>query len=237
MNCHLTSICRAAAMFGALSVTPAMLAHVPGETSQLMKNTNSKPEAPGFVFSELSEDWWQWDISLPIPDNPTQTPSAPCTNGQSGKIWFLYGGPPTVNCTIEFGTFIFLPVVNAECSSVEAPPFHGDTAAQRRACAQAWIDNVANLAASVDGFAIHNFAPLRVRSGDFPFRAPSDNILTGLGSPAVKGRSSADGYYLFLLLPPGNHEIKVAADIRDPFDPNHPVVFPLSTTIHLKVVR
>jgi hypothetical protein len=132
------------------------------------------------------------------------------------------------------GTSIFFPIVNSECSSLEAFPFHGDTPQQRQACAKAWIDNVTGLSATIDGKTIANLAPLRTRSGDFSFTVPNNNILVGAG-PAW-GFSSADGYYVYLdPLSPGVHTIQITATLHDPFDPTHPIVGTINTTLFLTV--
>jgi hypothetical protein len=202
-------------------------------------NGGAKPVPPnsqshGNSYAEWSVKWWLWDFSLPIPLNPTVTPGADCTNGQSGQVWFLYGGPATVNCTIRPGTALFLPVVNTECSSLEAPPFFGATAADRAACAKAWIDFVTQLSATIDGVPVTNLSLFRVQTGDFPFSVPANNFL-GVAGPA-SGFSSGDGYYLLLNpLPPGTHTIHIAGTFHDPFDPAHPVIFPLDTTITVTV--
>jgi hypothetical protein len=189
----------------------------------------------GHTYAEWSEKWWLWSLSLPVDKNPTTNFAASCTNGQSGHTWFLYGGPPTVTCTVPEETAVVIPVVNTECSNLEAAPFRGDTPAARRACAKAWIDNVTDLFASVDKKSVRNLARYRVQTGDFLFTVPAKNIL---GVPAGKGFSSADGYYLVLEpLSEGTHTIRVKGTFRDPFDPTHPIVFPLDTTITLKVGR
>jgi hypothetical protein len=226
---------RAAALVCLLSVVPLAVAGVPGAPPQGNGNTKIVSGPFGHSYSELAQDWWLWDFSLPAAQNPTSNFAASCTNGQTGSVWFLFGGPPTVNCTVPAGVSIFLPIVNTECSSIEPAPFHGDTPQERQACAKAWIDNVTDLSASVDGVPITNFGPLRTRSNDFSFTVPSGNIL-GVPGPAW-GFSSADGYYmLFTSLAPGNHVITIAGVFHDPFTPGHPVVFPLSTTIYLQIV-
>src|SRR5436309_2476440 len=103
----------------------------------------------GNTYDVLSVEWWLWFFMEPTPDNPVA--GAPCSNGQSGNVWFLLGGPPAVDCTIPAGTALFFPIVNTECSSLEPFPFHGDTPQQRQDCAKAWIDNVTDLAATIDG--------------------------------------------------------------------------------------
>jgi hypothetical protein len=222
---------RVAAIVAVLSMAPLTPASVPG----VAPNSNNKIVSGPFgqTYSELSQEWQLWDIMQPLAQNPTF--GAPCGNGQSGTLWFLYGGPSVVNCTIPAGTTLFVAIATTECSSLEPAPFHGDTPQQRAACAKAWIDNLTNLSASVDGVAITNFAQLRTRASDFSFTVPDGNILVGSG-PAF-GFSSADGYFMLLSpLSAGTHVITLTATFHDPFDPSHPVIFPLNTTIHLQVL-
>jgi len=143
-------------------------------------------------------------------------------------------GSPHRHCTVSPGTALFFPVVNTECSSLEAPPFHGDTPAERSACARAWIDNVTDLSAVIDGVTVQNLAAYRVQSGDFPFTVPANNIL-GVPGP-TSGFSSADGYYLLLApLSTGTHTIHIKGTFHDPFDPAHAIVFSLDTALTITV--
>jgi hypothetical protein len=198
----------------------------------------SKPESPPFgkTYDVLSLEWWLWDFMQAAPVNPTFGNGA-CTSGQSGDVWFLYGliGPASsVTCVIPGGKSLFLPIVNTECSSLEPFPFHGDTAHERQACADAWMDHVSGLALKIDGKSVQNLAPLRTRSGDFSFTVP-DNSILGVPGPAW-GFSSADGYYALLSpLSAGVHTIQIKATIKDPFDPMHPVVGTIDTTLTLLI--
>jgi len=191
-------------------------------------------QSHGNTNAEWSAKWWLWDFNLPIPTNPTATPTADCSNGQSGHVWFLFGGPASVTCTVSPGTALFLPVVNTECSNLEAAPFFGATPTDRSACAKAWIDNVTGLSATIDGVPVSNLNLFRVQTGDFPFSVPANNIL-GVAGPA-SGLSTGDGYYLMLNpLPPGAHTIHITGTFHDPVDPAHPVIFALDTTITVNV--
>jgi hypothetical protein len=226
-----------------LALAPAVWADIPGAKASKGASGGSQgnpgvlpPNSSfnGHTYSEWSEKWWLWSFSLPADQNPTTNFAAPCTNGQSGHVWFLYGAPPTVNCTVSPGTALFFPVVNTECSSLEAVPFHGDTPAERSACAKAWIDNVTDLSATIDGVGVQNLAIYRVQSGDFPFTVPANNILGVLGP--TSGFSSADGYYLLLApLSAGAHTIHIKGTFHDPFDPTHPVVFSIDTAMAVTV--
>ena len=133
------------------------------------------------------------------------------------------------------GTALSIPVVNTECSSLEPPPFHGGTPAERSACAKGWIDNLTDLFASIDGVTIQNLKQYRVQTGDFQFTVPANNIL-GVPGPAV-GFSSGDGYYLLLNpLSAGTHTIHIKGTFHDPSDPSI-VVFPLDTMLTIEVGR
>jgi hypothetical protein len=223
------------AMASTVLLVPHLNANIPGSVPQ--NAGNSRPASPPFgqTYDVLSQEWWLWDFMQAVPDNPTS--GAPCGNGQSGDVWFLYGlvGPATsVTCAIPAGKALFFPIINVECSSLEPFPFHGDTAQERYACAKAWIDHVSDVAVTIDGKAIENLAPLRTRSGDFSFTVPNNNILFVPG-PAW-GFSSADGYYVLLApLSAGVHTIQLKGKFHDPFDPAHPEVGTINTTLTLNV--
>jgi hypothetical protein len=221
-----------AAMAAVVSVVMPLQAGIPGSVPGKATGVSPASAPFGKSYDLLSQQWWLWDLMQAAPDNPTL--GAPCANGQSGNVWFLYGGPATVDCTIPAGKMLFFPIVNTECSSLEAAPFHGDTPEQRAACAKGWIDFVTDVAVTIDGKPIQNLSPLRTRSGDFSFTVPNNNIL-GVPGPAW-GYSSADGYYVLLTpLSAGEHTIHVQGTFHDPNDPSHPVIFPLNTTMHLHV--
>ncbi|MEO8368173.1 MAG: hypothetical protein ABI806_03165 [Candidatus Solibacter sp.] len=223
------------ALASTMFLAPHLNAHIPGRVPQ--KFADAQPASPpyGKAYDLLGQEWWLWSLMQPPSDNPTF--GAPCANGQSGDVWFLYGlfGPTsTVNCVIPRGKSLFIPIVNTECSSLEPFPFHGDTAHDREACAKAWIDHATDLSITIDGTPVRNLAPLRTRSDDFSFTVPKDNIL-GVPGP-MWGFSSADGYYVLLSpLRAGAHTIHIKATIKDPFDPTHPVVGTINTTLNLVV--
>ena len=215
-------------------LVPSLKANIPGQVPRHTGNSSAASPPFGNTYDVLSVEWWLWFFMEPTPDNPVA--GAPCSNGQSGNVWFLLGGPPAVDCTIPAGTALFFPIVNVECSSLEPFPFHGDTPQQRQDCAKAWIDNVTDLAATIDGNAVVNLTRLRTRSGDFSFTVPYDNIYGLLPAPAW-GFSSGDGYYILLApLSAGLHRIHVKGTFHDPFDLAHPVTFPLSTELTLHVL-
>src|SRR5215472_9058485 len=166
-------------------------------------------------YSEWQARWWQWVFSLPATDNPI-IPGGNVLQGQSDHVWFLAGvfGVEERSITIPPGTALFFPIVNTECSTVEAPPYHGDNEAELRACAQAFTDATSDLAAEIDGRSVLNLPSYRHQSPLFTFGPlPADNLL---GMPVgTTAQSVDDGIYL--LLPPlsvGEHTIHFAATVE-----------------------
>jgi hypothetical protein len=189
----------------------------------------------GHTYAEWSERWWLWDFSLPVDQNPTTTNgAAPCTNGQTGNVWFLVGivgAPVTIHCTVPLGTALFFPIVDVECSSLEPDPFHGDTPEERAACAKGFMDIVTILSAVIDGKVVQNPGAYRVQSGDFGFMVPDNNIL-GVPGP-TSGNSSADGFYLLLHpLSAGTHTIEIISAVTV-----LNMTFPIDTTYILQVAK
>src|SRR5262245_55974278 len=143
MKTHYSIITRyPLAAMAALVLAPNLNAHIPGahvENKTANSNFNFLPKVTDIlnkVFAVETQKWWKWSFSLPVPQNPTVTPAGDCSNGQSGPVWYLYGGPPTVTCNMPFGKSVFFPVVNTECSDLETgTPFFGASAADRAACA------------------------------------------------------------------------------------------------------
>jgi len=169
----------------------------------------------GMSYGEWSARWFQWAASMPLDDHPLAD-TADCSRGQLGPVWFL-GGSFTVsnvvirNCRVPAGKALFFPIVNVDCSSLEQPPFFGDTPGARRTCATEIIDTVTDLSAEVDGEALHHLRLYRATSPNLVFAVPPDNVL---GVAADSGEMVADGYYLMLEpLPVGRHTIHFSGTI------------------------
>jgi hypothetical protein len=190
-----------------LGLLPAVsFAGVPGVRSFAQNAANPNPRvlppvsaAYGHTYAEWSELWWLWFI----PQTSTNNAINDCSAGQSGQVWFLEAFGST--CAVPAGKALFFPIVDAECSNLEDPPFYGLTAADRSACAKLIIDHTANLAVEIDGVSIQNLMAYRFQSPDFSFTAPPDNLD---GIPPGSGQSTADGYYLMVApLSAGQHTI------------------------------
>lgn len=171
----------------------------------------AQAKAYGMTYSEWSARWWQWALSLPADQNPFFDIEGSCANGangQLGPVWFLTGvisesGTAVRDCTVPAGKALFFPVINTECSTIEAPPFYGTNEAELRECATAF--DFADVYARVDGANVRRLERLLVTSPLFNFTLPENNVL---GLPAGSGQSVSNGYFVMLPpLPVGEHEV------------------------------
>jgi hypothetical protein len=178
---------------------------------------NSHPY--GHSYAQWSARENQWGLPLPVGDcsvggSPPGHPFLDCPNfdvteGQAGKVWFLAGafGTVTRTCTIPAGKALFVVLANSEASSLEDPPFHGDTAAEQSAAAQVASDHivVGSLFCTIDGQPVTNLGAFRVQSPQITFTAPSPWIF---GPTGGQGTSVADGYNVMLKpLHAGHHTL------------------------------
>lgn len=180
------------------------------------KNDNPRILPPnsnayGMSYGEWSAKWWQWNLSLPVDQNPSYDEGGDCSNGDNGQLgptWFLTGvniasGTAVRDCTVPAGKALFFPIINTECSTLEAPPFYGSNEEELRDCAQGF--HVGNVYAEIDGVAVQNLDRYLIESPLFTFIVPENNIW---GLPSGTGQSVSNGY--FLMLPPlsvGEHTI------------------------------
>jgi hypothetical protein len=188
--------------------------------------------AHGKSYGEWSAAWWQWVLSIPTTVNPLpDATGAECAQGQSGHVWFLVGvvnvsGQAERSCTIPSGTALFFPVINTECSTLEAGIFHGNNETELRSCAHAF--SFTDLQASIDGVSLTNLASYEIDSPLFTFTLPEDNVL-GITAPPFTGMSVGLGVYLLLApLPVGEHTLH--------FGGTDSTGFTLDITYHLTVV-
>ncbi len=166
----------------------------------------------GATLGEWNARQWQWTASFPAGVNPGQDVSGTtCGYGQSGPVFFVPRNFPP--CVVAEGVAIFVPVVGAQCSTAEAPPYFGRDEEALRACAAADVDRYTGLAVSVDGRDLPDIGAYRASSPLFPLPLPANNVL---GAPAGMASAVADGYQLILApLPPGEHEVVVHAELTD----------------------
>jgi hypothetical protein len=169
----------------------------------------------GSSYGERAAQWWQTMYTMPVTNGEHPLLTGGAVMGED-NILFLAAAPvtATINVTIPKGTAIFVPVVNAECSTVEPDPFHGDTEPELRACANGHIDNTSGLTATVDGAPVVELTSYREESPFFEFTLPENNVLQFLGQDAPAGTiAQAVDAGVYLLLNPlkeGGHTIHVS---------------------------
>lgn len=190
---------------GAVAMAVLILGLAVPTTSPLADDGNNEE------LRRLSAEWWEWSLSIPAPANPlNDATGALCGVGQHGEVWFLGGtlDGSEVNrtCSIPAGKAIFLPVINAECSTAEG---NGTTRKELRGCAKALIDHVTEVEATVDGRTLQQWQISRVLSPLFMFTLPPDNVLGILDPDPNPSPSVSDGFWVLLApLSVGVHTIE-----------------------------
>lgn len=174
----------------------------------------------GKTYGEWTAAWWRWADSLQATNHPLN--GGPCSTGQTGQVWFLGGpfaGAPAdgsssmLSCNVPRGTFLLFPLLNAECSNVEPPPFFGATDAARRDCARSAANDIGvnTLRARIDGDDVDALSRFRFASPPFDFTMPAHDNILGLEG-TTHGRSGSDGYWLMIEpLSIGHHTIHFEA--------------------------
>jgi hypothetical protein len=209
----------APALVLALAASEGLFAQESGGTTVFPPG--AKPVSISLNAAEWSARWWDWNYSIRNQNNPTlDMTGAKCQEGQSGPMFFLAGAPVTTpvtrTCTIPAGKTLFFPLVTAECSNVEPPPFFGANKAQLISCAKAVMDltDPSSLRLTVDGVPVGgNLSGMRARSPLFAFTLTANNQL-GL-RPGTSALSISDGFWIMLRLSPGNHVVHFEAALPD----------------------
>jgi hypothetical protein len=233
----------------------------PGAAPSVIRKNQSVSKT-GKTYGEWSAAWWQYVLSIPQSKNPLlDEKGKDCGLGQSARVFFLVGtftSTVDVNgdvvgtanrsqCKIPAGKPLFIPILNAECSTVEG---NGNTERELRTCANGFVSNVTELSLEVDGKKVPGLAPgadaFRADSPLFTFNLPKNNILQcpapGVGQPPVlcpagPSKSVADGYYVLLEpLSVGAHTIRIHGKAQ-PINPPKNNSFTLDVTYKPLVVQ
>ena len=177
------------------------------------------PAYTGRLNSEWAEGWYLWWDLIPVSINPSfDSTGAHCNLNQTRPVFFLAGdgtfsgAPVTRTCTVP-SVPLFLPMLTAECSNVEAPPSFGGTDAARLQCARSLIDGIApiTVVVTIDGQAVPALRDYRVASPPFRFTTPAHDNVLGLEG-VTSGKSATDGYWIMLsALRPGTHTVHFEA--------------------------
>ena len=169
-------------------------------------------EVYGATPGQWGARYWQWTVSVPVGRNPGHDATgATCGTNQRGPVFFLPQNFPP--CLIPADTVVYVPIVGAECSTAEAPPFSGRTEHELRACATQEINRYATVIVRVNGELVPDIGAHRASSPAFTLTLPENNVL---GAAPGTARAVADGYHLLLApLAPGSHEVMVHIELRD----------------------
>lgn len=154
----------------------------------------------GKTYADWSAAWNKWALEYPLAGHPfTTDPAFDVTARQTGNVWFLAAPFGTFERDVQIptGTALFFVLLGAEASSLEGPPFHGDTAAEQEDAAVTLVDYavVDSLFCEIDGVSVKSPAEYRFVSPQYAFTAPSPWINGDVGGA---GTSVADGYYVLL---------------------------------------
>lgn len=195
------------------------------------------------VHSQLSDEWWQWALSIPTPVNPLlDVTGENCMVGQHGPVWFLAGffsgGTGRRTCSVPDDKSLFFPVANS--INFNTPNVCGQDATnvpvrELRQLSASSIAGVTTVSAELDGKRIQHVR--RIRSEVFAVALPENNVFdtpckdlsnvpAGIYSPAVD-----DGFYVSLdPLEAGSHRLHFHAE-------NPSQGFTQDVTYHLTVVH
>jgi hypothetical protein len=182
----------------------------------------------GISQRELSQQWWQWALSVPTAANPIlDTNGSSALVNNNGPVFFVAGnfGVNSVrNFNVPAGKPIFFPLLNnIDVEFAVTPPNNcfdlnpGNSAAALQ-CALGFIspalDTGTNMHATLDGQDLLTYPSYRQTSTSFfDITLPADNLF---GAPAgsYPGISVSDGYWVALEgLSPGKHTLNFGGSI------------------------
>lgn len=187
-----------------LLATTALAGACPANPGVLPPNAQPQDRS----YGEWSAQWWKFVLELPADKNPVPAGPTECATYRVGDVMLvavpslMYG--VELHCEAPVGSMIFLEVLDAECSTLEPPPFNGANQEELTACARSLTPT--DLQASIDGVPIEHPQQYISVSPMYDFVVPANNVLGVRGSQA--GKSVAYGAYLMLApLKPGAHSI------------------------------
>ncbi len=164
-------------------------------------------------------EWWRYIYSQPASQNPELVPSADCSVGQTGPVFFIPGEQQDVytrSCSIPARTPVLWAIWSLfndyPCPDPSFQPAPGQSLEDFLAQgAQAFDDAVTNLAASIDGTPIdvsryRYTTGLVTFTGDPSLTSTLDSCVTGTQQVGV-----ADGWFVLLRLSAGDHTLVVTA--------------------------
>jgi hypothetical protein len=194
----------------------------------------------GKTYGQWAAAFWKWALEFPLDGHPFTTCMRDFAIGQTGKVWFWSAPdscPGPIPARLPAGTALFLTIRDVETSSLEAPPFHGDTEARQRANSRWWADHIVGVFCIIDGVPVRHLHAYRFSTPHIHFTAPAAWIFGNTGGPST---SVGDGYYVMVEpLSEGRHTIHYGGTFH--FDAGEispeQVDFVKDITIDLRVER
>ena len=165
----------------------------------------------GRSYNQWAVKWWQDAFATSVVNDNHPLISGGSFGGENGVL-FLAGisGEHSLDLTISANTALFFPIINAECSFFEGPPWHGEDEASMRDCANMILNGDSDIVARIDGVSV-DVTPYRFESPLFQWGPLPDNNI--FGAPTGTTSDAVDaGYYLLLEpLGVGDHVIHFGA--------------------------
>jgi hypothetical protein len=145
---------------------------------------------------------WKALLAKPAGDNE-------CDTVRGVRMLFSTArGPRTVfDCSMRAGAALYVNLPSVECSNVEKPPYHGDTATELKTCAREQYEGFfGKVRLVIDGKPVRRLGRWITKTGVFRFRMPKKNVL---GTKKRRGKAAAYGAGVFIKgLKPGRHVLK-----------------------------
>lgn len=188
-----------------------------------------------FTYKELSQQWWQWAMSIGASKNPIIDADGSFCSGQqpAGPVWFL-AGTATVDevvkrsCTVPAGRSLFFPVIatmltackkDEDCEAQGHPTSTCDEEPQT----DQWLTDtiksydfpsfVQEMEVKMDDKVIDKTSLLghRVETGIFSIDGPTDPNEVLFPCTLGTRNAIADGYYVFIEgLAKGTHTVALS---------------------------
>jgi hypothetical protein len=200
------------------AIAVAALCLVAGSPAQAARKDGGIADASkrlaGFTAGELLGEELRQVLELPLEVNPAAGADTCLFAGHKKKVLLLWTrrDPPVPECDVKPGTPVFFYGLGGECSTVEEPPFFGETEEEQRQC---MLDFLASTLFHAIEVRIDGGPPVNI--GLERYLAVSEQGTVFLPQPNVldvRGNRQttfvAAGYVALVRpLPPGSHTITV----------------------------
>jgi len=199
----------------ALLIEDGVVLTPPGVLAQVV---NPGQPVAGKSQLDLSQEWWQWALSIPAATNPlVDTTGEFAQTNNNGPVFFVagnLGGYLNRAFNVPVGKPLFFPVVNnIDIEFDVSPPATNcfdPSVPDALTCALDFIspglNNASGLFATLDGQDLLTYPSFRQTSTSFfDFSLPPGNLF-GVDAGAYPAIAVSDGYWVALAgLSPGEH--------------------------------